>query len=122
MSPELSDSSDTVMGAPTAAEVRCIVGEVRRRFERLYGERLVQVILFGSHARGDAEPGSDIDLLVVLEGQVSPCDEIERSSEVLEELCLRYDCVISCVFMGEQHFRQRQGPLLRSVRRDGLVV
>ena len=25
----------------------------------------VQVILFGSHARGDADPQSDVDLLVV---------------------------------------------------------
>lgn len=28
--------------------------------------RPLRIILFGSHARGDAHPGSDIDLLVVL--------------------------------------------------------
>jgi hypothetical protein len=33
----------------------------------LYGERLRGLILFGSWARGDANPESDIDLLVVLD-------------------------------------------------------
>jgi predicted nucleotidyltransferase len=42
-----------------------ILAELRRRFEVLYGVRLVKMMLFGSQARGDAEPGSDIDVLVV---------------------------------------------------------
>lgn len=33
-----------------------------------WGDDLVSVVLFGSHARGDAHPHSDIDLLVVVEG------------------------------------------------------
>lgn len=32
------------------------------------GERLVSAVLFGSVARGEADEGSDLDLLVVLEG------------------------------------------------------
>ena len=43
-----------------------ILAELRRRFEVLYGTRMVKMMLFGSQARGDAEPGSDIDALVVL--------------------------------------------------------
>jgi uncharacterized protein len=36
---------------------------VRRIVEQFHPER---VILFGSHARGDAGPDSDVDLLVVM--------------------------------------------------------
>jgi predicted nucleotidyltransferase len=36
-----------------------------RRFEVLYSERLVRMVLFGSQARGDAQPEPDIDVLVV---------------------------------------------------------
>jgi predicted nucleotidyltransferase len=36
--------------------------------EETLGERLVSVVLFGSVARGDARPTSDLDLLIVAEG------------------------------------------------------
>ncbi len=42
-----------------------------------------RVILFGSQARGDAAPGSDVDLLVVFEGEV---DRRERRAEILSLL------------------------------------
>jgi predicted nucleotidyltransferase len=54
-------------------KLQTILTELRRRFEALYGERLVRMVLFGSQAREDAELGSDIDVLVVLKGPVSPC-------------------------------------------------
>jgi predicted nucleotidyltransferase len=56
-----------------------ILAELRRRFEVLYDTRMVKMMLFGSQARGGAEPGSDIDVLVVLRGEVSPCEEIART-------------------------------------------
>ncbi len=64
-----------------------ILAELRRRFEVLYGTRMVQMMLFGSQARGDAEPGSDIDILVVLRGEVSPCEEIARTIEDVADVC-----------------------------------
>jgi hypothetical protein len=40
-------------------QLTAIIMELRRHFERLYGERLVRTLLFGWQARGDAEPESD---------------------------------------------------------------
>lgn len=39
-----------------------------------YGEILAGLVLFGFHARGDAVPGSDIDVLVVLYQAQQPAD------------------------------------------------
>jgi predicted nucleotidyltransferase len=102
--------------------VRTILAELRRRFEALYGPRLVRMVLFGSHARGDAEPGSDIDVLVVLAGEVRPGEEIERTADDVAGLSLEYDVVIACVFMDEDRFTRRNGPLLRNIRREGVAV
>ena len=40
---------------------------LRDRFRAAFGDRLHRLVLYGSHARGDATPQSDIDVLVVLE-------------------------------------------------------
>lgn len=101
-------------------KIRQILAELRRRFEAHYGRRLAKMIVYGSHARGDAEPGSDIDLLVVLDGPVSPSDEIARTIEDVAGLSLEHDEVISCVFVSREHFEFRQSPLLINVRREGV--
>jgi len=99
-----------------------LLAELRRRFETLYGERLVQMILFGSQARGDAEPGSDVDVLVVLKDPVHVGEEVHRTIDLVADLSLQHNEVISCVFLGENRFKHRDGPLLRNVRKEGIRI
>jgi predicted nucleotidyltransferase len=101
---------------------QAILAELRRAFEGLYGDRLVQMVLFGSHARDDAEPESDIDVLVVLKDPVDVAEEIPRTGELVSALSLDHNAVVSCVFMGEGRFLHRNGPLLRNVRKEGVPV
>jgi predicted nucleotidyltransferase len=102
--------------------VQTVLGKLRGRLESLYGERLVRLMLYGWQARGDAEPGSDIDVLVVLQGPVSSSDEIERTSDLLAELSLASGETVACVFMDEARFTRRSGPLLRNIRREGVRI
>jgi predicted nucleotidyltransferase len=103
-------------------KLAAILAELRRHLEALYGSRLVQMVLYGSQARGDAEPGSDIDVLVVFQGPVDAYEEIKRTSEFVAELSLWHDEVVSCIFMDEDRFMHRNGPLLRNIRREGIAV
>jgi predicted nucleotidyltransferase len=66
-----------------------ILNELRVALESIYRERLKQVILYGSQARGDAQLGSDIDVLIVLDGEVSPGEEIHRTGVVVSQLSLK---------------------------------
>jgi len=99
-----------------------ILTELRQRLEAIYGERLVRLVLFGSQARGDAEDGSDIDVMVVLRGTVSPCTEIERTIEDVAQICLDHEAVVACVFMSEDRFASEISPLLLNVRREGIAI
>lgn len=44
------------------------------------GDRLVSLVLYGSRARGDARPDSDVDLLVVCHGL--PAGQLHRGAEL----------------------------------------
>jgi predicted nucleotidyltransferase len=103
-------------------EIARVVAELRQQLDALYGSRLVQVILYGSQARGDAEDGSDIDVLVVLKGAVQGGEEIEYTGDIVTDLSLRYNTVISLRFMSDEHWAHREGPLLRNIRREGITV
>jgi predicted nucleotidyltransferase len=101
-------------------KIKSVVAELHKSIEALYGKRLINMILFGSHARGDAEPGSDIDVLVVLKGPVNPGTEIARTSEIRVTLSLKYDVVVSCIYVSADRYRTEQSPLLINVRREGI--
>ncbi len=103
-------------------KIQTILTDLRRRFEALYGERLARIVLFGSQARGDAELGSDIDVLVVLKGPVSPCEEIARTINDVADISLEHTEVIACVFVSEEQFERERSPLLLNVRREGVAV
>jgi predicted nucleotidyltransferase len=102
--------------------VKTILAELRSRLEALYGDRLVKLVLYGSQARGDAEPDSDIDVLAVLKGPVQVGTEIERGSTVTAPLSLEHDVVISCVYVQEDRYKRDRGPLLLNVEAEGVPV
>jgi predicted nucleotidyltransferase len=103
-------------------QLRGLLNELRSRFEALYGLRLVRLMLYGSQARGDAEPGSDIDVLVILEGPVRPGEEIRRTLDDVAALSLENNVVFSCVFVSRDRFESELSPLLINVRREGVLV
>ncbi len=103
-------------------KVQAIMDTLRSRFEMMYGPRLERMILYGSHARGDAESGSDIDVLVVLKGPVNSGEEISRTGDIITEISLDHGEVISCVFMDAGQFMHRNRPLLRNARREGITI
>src|SRR5918994_3860502 len=57
--------------------------DLKRRLERRFGDRFVALYLFGSRARGDHEPDSDVDVAVVLDQEIGRPFDLTR--EILED-------------------------------------
>lgn len=102
--------------------VRDLLKELKAILSRIYDRRLRGVYLYGSAARGEMRPGSDLDIAVVLESLQNRGEEIQKISVYRAELSLRYDITISLHFMGEEEWRRGQSPLVENIRREGVAA
>lgn len=103
-------------------KLQIILEELQCSFKTLYGERLSRIVLYGSQARGDVDEESDIDVLVVLKGSVSPCEEIKRTLDIVADISLDHDVVIACVFISEKQYENEKSPLLLNIKREGILI
>lgn len=104
------------------ATVRTVLAEYRARLEDIYGPRLAGLILFGSQARGDADPDSDIDVMIVLSGPLDDWAETQRTSEVTSEISIKFDTALSRLFTTAEDYAQKTAPFFETVRREGISL
>jgi predicted nucleotidyltransferase len=104
------------------AQVQTILAALKRELTSLLGDRLDRIILYGSYARGQAQPGSDIDVLIVLRGDFDYGELIRLTSSAVSRLSLEHDVVISRAFVTPERYEQEQSPFLLNVRREGVPV
>jgi hypothetical protein len=99
-----------------------IAESVAHALKDLYGDRLRGIRMFGSWARADAHPESDIDLLVVLDRVDSWLDESKRIDDVLWHHSLANSTVVSAVIVSQTEFDQAAEPLLIRAAAEGIAV
>ncbi len=99
-----------------------VLQELKRELKRILGEQLDRVLLYGSHARGEAHAGSDVDVLVVLKRPYQYGELIRLTSEIIAELSLDYEIEISRVFVSKERFEREKTPFLINVRREAIAI
>ena len=99
-----------------------ILRELRNEFSKVLEDQCEDIILYGSHARGDASSSSDVDVLVIIKGVFDYGDLIGKTSAVVAKISLRNDIVISRAFVSKEQFENARTPFLMNVRREGVPV
>ncbi|MBM4301997.1 MAG: nucleotidyltransferase domain-containing protein [Deltaproteobacteria bacterium] len=99
-----------------------IIRKCKEILEQHYGDRFAGLILYGSQARGQAEPGSDIDLLVLLHGPFDYFQEIWNLAELLYPLQLEADRLISVKPAAVEDFQAGILQRYRRARREGIQI
>lgn len=97
-----------------------LLGELKSGLASLYGERLQGVYLFGSYARGDADPESDLDVLVVLQDFNRYAHQVDHTGQLAADLSLKYGVSVSLVFLREHEWRRGDSPFLSNVREEAI--
>ncbi len=106
----------------TKGRIPEIVREIRDRLGPIYGAKLEKLILYGSHARGEAQPGSDLDLMVVLDDFKNAEEELTRMDPIASQLSLKYDVVVTFLAIRSRDFNSRNTPLLLNIRREAVSL
>ena len=93
--------------------------ELRRRF----ADEVVGLWLFGSHARGEAHEGSDVDVLVLLERP----DWMQRRRvlDLAADIGLEHEIELSATIFDRatwKRWRRQERPLIRDVERERIAL
>ena len=99
-----------------------ILAKFRTALAEMYGDRLERVVLFGSRARGHAQPDSDYDVAVFLKGLNAPSDcwaELHNLADLRVKFIDENGVFFDVKPYPAGAYRERS-PLMHEIRREGL--
>jgi predicted nucleotidyltransferase len=96
-----------------------ILQRFRAALDRIYGDRIERVVLFGSRARGDARKDPDYDVAVFLKDLDRFWDEVDRLVEVETDILYDTGAVINAMPYRAGAYEDRTS-LRQEIRREGV--
>lgn len=91
--------------------------------QQVLGNQLIELNLYGSKARGDDHPDSDVDVLVIVAGQDwRICDTVY---DIATDILLQTNVCISPKVISESKFgqlREEGAAFIRNIDKDVIVV
>ena len=97
-----------------------LLRRARDLLEQTFGDRLAGVVLYGSEARGNAEPESDVDLFVLLRGPVDLHRDLRRTVEALYDLQLEVGRPLHALPVDVETYEAGEYAVYRSARQEGV--
>ena len=106
-------------------DLRKMLLELEEKLQRVYGNKLKAVILYGSVARGTATEESDIDIMVLVDGTAQELRTFEdQLSDVSTDISIKYFRVFSIIDISYQEYMRwvNTSPFYRNVSKEGVIL
>jgi len=97
-----------------------LLQEIKDRLAKTYGPHFRGVVLYGSVARGDDLPDSDIDIMVLLDHPARTWQDVHAACEALMSLMLTMGKIIDVRVVDIQRYEQSDAPLYADARKEGV--
>ncbi len=102
--------------------IKHLVGKIKEHLIKMYGERIKQVILYGSQVRGETTKDSDVDILVVVDESLIPFEVRKNLSDLLFDIVLEEGELVSVIVVPEHFFENYNSPFMLNVRKEGVTA
>lgn len=106
-------------------EVRAIISQLRHRLTAIFPQERFDVILFGSYARNDADDGSDIDVMFLVDSSRQTISERHwQIGEAAAEVLIEHGVVVSPVVENREYYHANADilPFFRNVKHEGVRI
>ena len=103
-------------------EIEVTLGRLKEAISKHYKNRLNQLILYGSYARGDFNENSDIDLLVVLNEIESEMKEIDALADIKTDILIDSDIYISINPVSSDKLLNSVFLYYQNIRNEGVIL
>lgn len=106
-------------------EVRTIIAQLRERLSAIFPREQFDVILFGSYARNDADDGSDIDVMFLVDSSRQTIQEKHwQIGEAAAEVLLDFGIVISPIVENRTYYHENADllPFFKNLQREGVRI
>ena len=107
------------------SEVRTIISRLHQKLTAVFPQEPFDVILFGSYARNDADEGSDIDVMFLVDSSRQAIAERHwQFGEAAAEILLDYGVVVSPIVENRAYYLANADllPFFRNVQREGVQI
>ena len=101
---------------------KLLVNQIKEYLIKMYGGKIKQVILYGSHVRGEATRDSDIDVLVLVDESLNPSEVRKSLSDLLFDILLEKGELISVIAVPEHFFENYNSPFMLNVKKEGVTA
>ena len=93
-----------------------VLGRIRE-LSNLNGVRLI--LIFGSVARGDYRPDSDVDVLLVAN---NPSEVRRKAREISSEIFAETGVPVSVITVSPEDYERSSNLLIRRAKREGFIL
>ena len=105
--------------------MQSLIEQYISEIKKIYGSHLQKVILYGSYARGDFRPDSDVDIMILLD--ISDLDLKAFSQELsymTYDFNLDNDLDIKPIAKSEAHFEKwvENYPFYSNIHKEGVIL
>lgn len=106
-------------------EVRRIIVQLCEKLEKLFPKEQFDVILFGSYARNEADDGSDIDVMFLVDSSRQTIQEKHwQIGEAAAEMLMEFGIVVSPIVENRAYYQANADllPFFKNVQREGVRI